>query len=242
MPQLKPISAFQATLLFTIPGIAFYFNIKLLVPYLASLTNINAYIAWVITGTLLLFLPLFFLTFVLLKADGYDLNWNTIKTRLRLESVKREDGIWIIAGLLVSTSITTLIIVIWSILPLSFNIEDLKNISPIKVTALHGTELFVFIPLVVFYFFNYFGEELLWRGYILPRQELALGKYAWMVNAVLHTGFHFVFGVKALVPFLPFLFLMAFIAYKRKNTFDAIIIHGLLGAPTQILILLGIMA
>ena len=27
-------------------------------------------------------------------------------------------------------------------------------------------------------FFNIFGEEFWWRGYILPRQELVMGKYA----------------------------------------------------------------
>jgi membrane protease YdiL (CAAX protease family) len=38
---------------------------------------------------------------------------------------------------------------------------------------------------VVVLFFNIVGEELWWRGYIQPRQELAHGKLAWLVNGTL---------------------------------------------------------
>ncbi len=39
-------------------------------------------------------------------------------------------------------------------------------------------------------FFNIFGEELLWRGFILPRQELAHGSWTWIIHGLLWTGFH----------------------------------------------------
>ena len=38
--------------------------------------------------------------------------------------------------------------------------------------------------------FNIFGEELWWREYILPRQELAFGKYTWLLHGTLWAGFH----------------------------------------------------
>ena len=241
-PGLKPIGLLYSIVLFTIPAIDFYVIVRILVPYLAQLTKINPLIVWLGTGTLFLFMPLFVLTFILLRIDGYTLNWPTVKNRLRLKAIEIKDLYWIFGGLLVCTALCALMIVIWWMLPLSFNPEDLKNLSPIKVTPLHGKELWAFAPLIVFYFFNYFGEELLWRGYILPRQELSLGKAAWVVNAILHMIFHSFFGLKALVPFIPFLLLLAFVAYKRKNTVDSIIIHALLGAPIQVMVLLGIIS
>lgn len=37
---------------------------------------------------------------------------------------------------------------------------------------------------------NIGGEELWWRGYVLPRQELAFGKAAWVVHGVFWSAFH----------------------------------------------------
>jgi membrane protease YdiL (CAAX protease family) len=37
---------------------------------------------------------------------------------------------------------------------------------------------------------NIVGEEFWWRGYVLPRQELAHGRWAWLVHGILWTLFH----------------------------------------------------
>lgn len=37
--------------------------------------------------------------------------------------------------------------------------------------------------------FNIGGEELWWRGYVLPRQELAFGKLAWVVHGIFWSGY-----------------------------------------------------
>ena len=44
---------------------------------------------------------------------------------------------------------------------------------------------------------NIGGEELWWRGIILPRQELAFGKWAWLVNGLLWDLFHFFYHSNA---------------------------------------------
>ncbi|MCB7302854.1 CPBP family intramembrane metalloprotease [Bariatricus massiliensis] len=52
------------------------------------------------------------------------------------------------------------------------------------------------------FFFNYVGEEILWRGYILPRQlNSNYGKYAILINALFHCSYHFVFGINMLMSF-----------------------------------------
>jgi len=241
MTELKPIKFIPSVLLFLIPGIAFYININILVPFISNLTNSNSYIIWMFTGTFFLFGLLFTLTFILLKLDGYKLDWQTIKDRLRLRRITLKDTIWIIVGMLVCTIISGIIIWIYSLFFKSFNINELREMSPIKIIPLIGNERFFLFFIPIFFFFNYVGEELLWRGYILPRQEITkYGKYAWIVSMLLHWIFHLSFSFKAMLFFLPFMLLMPYLVYKRKNTYISIIIHFLLGAPTQVFVALGI--
>jgi membrane protease YdiL (CAAX protease family) len=242
MNNLKPIKLIPSILLFLIPGIAFYVNINFLVPYITAITNWNSYIIWMFTGTFFLFGLLFVLTFVLLKMDGYTLTWKTIITRLRLRRLTLKDLLWIIGGMLVCTIISGLIIWIYSLFSQSFKIEDLRQMSPIKIVPLTGNQRFFLLFLPVFFFFNYVGEELLWRGDILPRQEITTyGAYAWIVSMLLHWVFHLAFSLEAMLFFLPFMLLMPYLVYKRKNTYISIIIHFLLGAPTQLFVALGIL-
>jgi membrane protease YdiL (CAAX protease family) len=71
---------------------------------------------------------------------------------------------------------------------------------------------------------NIFGEELWWRGYILPRQELQLGRYTWLVHGILWAWFH-VFKWWT-IPALMIVCLVApFVAQKTKNTYPGIISH-----------------
>ena len=42
-----------------------------------------------------------------------------------------------------------------------------------------------FILYAIVLSFNIFGEELWWRGYILPRQELSHGRFTWVVHGLM---------------------------------------------------------
>jgi membrane protease YdiL (CAAX protease family) len=240
LKKIKPISLIYSFLLFVIPGIVFYLIINFLVPYLANISGWTPYVVWIVTGTVFLFLPLFLLTFILLKRDGYALNWSALKERLMLKRITIHDLLWIIVGIIVCTMISVILIGLWKLLSPSFDINELKEMSPIKVNPLVGKERIALFFLPIFYFFNYFGEELMWRGYILPRQVMAIGKYAWPLNMVFHVVFHMAFSLKAMLFFIPFMLFLPYIVYKQKNTYLSIIIHFLLGAPTQLFIALGI--
>jgi membrane protease YdiL (CAAX protease family) len=75
------------------------------------------------------------------------------------------------------------------------------------------------------WFFNIFGEEFWFRGYILPRQELAFGKIAWLVNGLMFTLNH-IWQPWIFIAILPSSLLTAFIVQVRKNTWISIIQHG----------------
>jgi membrane protease YdiL (CAAX protease family) len=87
---------------------------------------------------------------------------------------------------------------------------------------------------------NVFGEELWWRGYILSRQELAFGKWTWVVHGIFWNVFHSFFYWE-LIALLPGCLALSYVAYKSKSTWPGIIAHFANLLPTLILILIGVL-
>jgi membrane protease YdiL (CAAX protease family) len=79
----------------------------------------------------------------------------------------------------------------------------------------------------VLLFANIAGEELLWRGYLLPRQELASGSIAWLYHGVFWAAFHLPFYGTAwgLLHMVPTCCGLAFVAQHRKSTWPGMIAH-----------------
>ena len=237
----KPIKLSSAFFMFLLPGIWFYIIIKILVPVSAELTGISNYIVWLILGTLLLNVPLFLYTIFLTKREGY-ITFKAIIERLKVKNITFRDILWIVKSVIAAAVLTGVIILAYSKISAAFDINSLRDISPIAVVPLVGTQRIFLVFLPVFFFFNYVGEEVLWRGYILPRQLVSrYSKYACIINAIMHCVYHLAFGIKPLVLMIPFMILMPYIAYKRDNTTASIIVHFLIGAPAQTLIALGYM-
>lgn len=90
------------------------------------------------------------------------------------------------------------------------------------------------------WFFNIFGEELMFRGLLLPKNELSFPKYAWLFQGVLWGVWH-VFWFWQFIPItifvaIPFLY----VVQKSKNTWSGIIIHGLLNLIPFVMIIIGV--
>jgi membrane protease YdiL (CAAX protease family) len=88
--------------------------------------------------------------------------------------------------------------------------------------------------------FNIYGEEFWWRGYILPRQELAHGRWAWLVHGILWNLFH-VFWKWNLIALIPQTLSLSFVAYKTKNTTPGILVHWINNGLGLVMILLGVL-
>lgn len=238
----KTISLSKSFIIFLIAGIQFYIVIKLIVPWLSYLLDTTEYIVWMFAGTFLLFVPIFSTALLLLKKDGYAMDFKTIMNELNLRKLRGKDILWVVLGLIIAGLLCCIILLLFWCFSDSFTVDSLYSISPIAVSPLHSKELWYVIFLPVFFFFNYVGEEILWRGYIFPRQlESYYGKYAIIINALFHCIYHFVFGMKPLILMFPMLILMPLIVAKTKNTWTSIIVHTLIGAPTQIMIILGLL-
>jgi len=79
----------------------------------------------------------------------------------------------------------------------------------------------------VLVFGNIAGEELWWRGYLLPRQEAASGAVAWLYHGILWAAFHLFLQPAAwdMIRMMPTCCALAFVAQYRKNTWPGIIAH-----------------
>ncbi len=83
--------------------------------------------------------------------------------------------------------------------------------------------LLLFIGLL---FLNVFGEEVFWRGYVLPRQEAAFGALAWPIHGVMWALFHS-FKYWDVPALLPMTLALAFVVWRTRNTNVGLVIHGL---------------
>ena len=92
---------------------------------------------------------------------------------------------------------------------------------------LHGRWWIVIYYVVVLKLLNIAGEELWWRGYILPRQELVHGRATWAIHGFLWAAFHifWIWNFWDLVAKLPTCMALAFVCQKQKNTWPGVIGH-----------------
>ena len=87
---------------------------------------------------------------------------------------------------------------------------------------------------------NILGEEFLWRGYVLPRQELTYGKRTWIVHGVLWTLLH-AFKWWQMLALLPGALALSFVAQRLQNTWPGIIAHFITNGMGMIGVLLVIL-
>lgn len=91
----------------------------------------------------------------------------------------------------------------------------------------------------VTFFFNIVGEELWWRGYVLPRQELAFGRATWWIHGLLWAAFH-LFKYWDVIGLLPICLLIAYAAGRLKDNWPSLIAHALFNVGGLILITLAV--
>ena len=112
--------------------------------------------------------------------------------------------------------------------------------SPWFLQHTPGLHAWVFAAWIPLFLSNILGEELCWRGYVLPRQEARFGRAAWLPNGILWCLFHWSFGWPIMVTLLPITLLLPWIVQRRRNTWVGIIIHAIFNAAGFILATSGV--
>jgi membrane protease YdiL (CAAX protease family) len=198
------------------------------------------------------FVLIFITAFLLLRAEGCKLSWSSIKSRCRLNKIDRKTWIWT-AGLFVFWFVVLLLVqpLVGKIMaripffaPPSFFPPELNpNLAPSASGMMFGTELsgkwWIIPAYFAGWFFNIFGEEFLFRGYLLPRQEQTYGKYAWVIHGTMWGLWHF-FWKWNVISLLITSLSLSYVAQKTKNTWVGIIVHGSLNFIPLIMIIVNV--
>ncbi|MFC1490301.1 CPBP family intramembrane glutamic endopeptidase [Candidatus Latescibacterota bacterium] len=223
--------------IFISASIALFLETKYLIPYLSNKTGQETILFWFIVAGLGIFLPLIILAWEILRREGYRLNKNTWKERLRFKRMTIGDWLWS-GGALIVIGILSLIIM----KTLEFAIGDFDHSPPfMSFEPLSHGRYWLLIVWLPYWILNIMGEEILWRGVILPRQEIVHGKYTWLIHGIGWGIFHVAFGWQLLLTLLPIFFVQSYVVQKRKNSWIGVIIHGGLNGPSFIAISLGLL-
>ncbi len=239
----EPMTFLKSLAFFGIPLLLFLGAIYLVIPAL-EIAKVPIFFNFLISlGT-----PLGLLLLAALAAyqrDGETWTWEAFRYRFRLEPIRGATWWW------------TLGLVVFMFLAsgfLSFSSDWIEKIAPIPGTLARMFEInlseFMGMPLagawwiipgyLAYVALNVFGEELWWRGYIFPRQELCLGKWTWLVHGLLWNLFHLFFYWEILKLLQGYLAL-SYVAQRSKNTWPGIIAHMANSIPGLILIIIGVL-
>src|SRR4030042_53711 len=226
--DIKPMKLLHSIIIFLTPTIYFLFIAYYIIPVFNSKLSIHPALSWFIGGSLV-FVPLFITALVLVYLDHKTLNLKFLLARLRINKITKKDLLYIIFGLILIFMLTGLIMFISKILNTYFKIPLIKTNPPfMEFDPLTGNERYYLIVWLFMFFFNIAGEEILWRGYILPRQELEHKSFSWVINSILWLIFHACFGPGLIIMLLPIIIIQPYIANKTKNTVNGMIINALL--------------
>jgi membrane protease YdiL (CAAX protease family) len=229
----------RSLLYFGLPALLFRIFLYTGTPALIGL-GLPAFKAYVVSFTV----PsavLFALAFAFYKRDGYPLTWAGMQARFRLLPMTGKDWLWAIGGFVVTflsigaLSFSALLLIKafpalgpphffppWQQPGTSFDVALFSDFVGAPLKGNWSAAILFFMML----FFNIFGEELWWRGYILPRQEAAYGRWTWLLHGFLWLLWHLAFYPWQAFALLPICLAVPFVAQRQHNTWTAIIIHS----------------
>lgn len=234
--KLKGMGLVSSFAIFIPAAVLMFVLTKYLIPYLSETTGLETILFWFIVAGLGIFTPLIITAIVILKSEGWNFSIETWRDRLRFKKLTRKDLIWSIGGLLVVGIFSSLVLKM-----LEFFIGAFDHSPPFMsfepLTPGRYWLLAVWLP---YWVLNIMGEEILWRGVMLPRQEVAFGKNAWLIHGVGWGLFHVAFGWQLLITLIPLIFIQSYIVQRTKNSWVGVIMHGGLNGPSFIAISFGL--
>lgn len=248
--NIRPMGILLTIVYWAIPAAILYVSHYIMVPMFIQRTGqpylVGYLIAWV--STMVFF---FIAAFAAYRLEGNPIQLTTFTERYRLRRMSRQDWIWTLGifGFVIISyfglAFTSGWLAEWSffgphpVFPPEFGPEGAAARAPGTFMGMTITGLgWVAVVYLFGWFFNIFGEELWFRGYILPRQEKAFSNRAWVANGLMFTLNH-IWQPWNLLLILPGALVGAFVVQRRKNTWILIIFHGLANAILLILIILN---
>ena len=246
---IKPATIFKSIWYFAVSSLLINLGMYVFMPIL-----LNKGVPFIIGYFIFFFSPLallFFTALALYKKEGNAWNISNFKSRMQLNPIKKIDWLWIIGIIL------GFLIVLGLLTPAVNKLAETALFSPPDFfpaeinpnkTSIPGYmmdyelsgQYWVILVYFMAWFFNIFGEELLFRGILFPRQIMRYGSKAWIFHGVIWGLWH-CFWKWELIIYIPFTLLFSYAVYKRKNTWIGIISHGTLNAIPLIAVIISVL-
>ncbi|HSL42909.1 MAG TPA: CPBP family intramembrane glutamic endopeptidase [Anaerolineales bacterium] len=245
---LQPLRLAGSLVLFGLPAAVFFLAFHAFRPWLESLgyDSLTSFLSALAAPAVMLFIA----ALIGYSGEGRPLTWQAFAERMRFPRLRWQDILWGLAIFLVGgigiglLSGLVVALIQKGLMPIPGQLPSLADPQVIVTRdvvaqsaggVIHGRWDIAILYLLVF-FFNVVGEELWWRGYILPRQELAFGRYTWLVHGVLWACFH-VFKWWDVLPLLPMCIITAYCAQRTRSTWGGLIGHVLSNGMGMLVVL-----
>jgi membrane protease YdiL (CAAX protease family) len=220
--------------LFGIPALLLWLATDQLLPILVA-WGWPPLLAWFSSGALV-FAPLLAAALLGARMALSEPTLAAILNHLRVRSLSAKE--WRLAGLV-------LVMTVGVMAGLQFlNMSVWPGLPPhprfMEVKPLETGQYYMLTLWLPFFVLNIAGEELWWRGFIQPRQEPVFGRSTWIIQGLLHTVFHFSFGLGVMFVALPLIFSIPWAVQHTRNTSVGIVIHGGVNGPAFLLVTLGL--
>ena len=201
----------------------------------------------------------FILSMIIVYREEGDLRWSTIRRRLWLtkprdpKTGEPRGRLWLWLIPLIILLVTAIVILpalngVWLKVfpffaePPSFALGTLLE-SPQVQAQLVGAWWFLGLILVMAVFNGFLGEELLFRGVLLPKMEGAFGKWDWVANGVLMGAYHWHQPWNIPSSIVIAILFFAFPAKRFRSNWMTIIVHSMqyvFFIPTILALVLGL--
>jgi membrane protease YdiL (CAAX protease family) len=252
---MKPMRLPGSLLFFIIPALGMLVSFHFGIPYLER-NGLTSFEAFIVANTIPM--ALLFVSAVVAVVQEQSITdlaslQYAIRTRMRFPKLTfrtflKAAGVYLamlVAGGVFGIFNRMLIQANWIPLPenLPLLLDPRATINLDSLTQFVGGQLEGNWGLVILFFvqlfFNIAGEELWWRGYILPRQELAFGRWTWLVHGLLWWSFH-IFKWWDMLTVLPITLILSFAAQRTKNNWIPTIAHLLANSLLFLILLAGV--
>ena len=187
------------------------------------------------------------------KLEGRPLRRSDFISRYRLDKLNKKDWTWTIIMIVGSVAFLA---------GLSFSMDILRTIplfaphpgfppdladmaNNLRPGILFGVPLqgqwWLAGVYLIGWLLNIAGEEFWYRGWMLPKQEIAFGNNAWIINGLMF-NFQHTFQPWNLLAMLPGSLLVSYAVQRRGKTWMSMLWHGLLNINLLFFIIQGIIA
>jgi uncharacterized protein len=185
---------------------------------------------------------LFVLSMIIVRKEEGDLRWATVKRRLRLNTprdpktgeTRRRLWLWVIPVMIASVGfdlpLVPIVQKLWVSLfpflaePPGYGLGTILGSQEI-LARLVGAWWFFGLFLVLSVFNVFLGEELFFRGVLLPKMEGVFGRWSWVANGVLFACFH-VHQPWTIAENIVSGAILAYPSWRFRSTWMAVIVHS----------------